>query len=448
MTDTPKGVGDHPAKEQMKDLWQQGFKAKAIVEWLEAEGLPVISQSTIARYGQRNWNEKVTVQVEETSVESLSQTIDKLQETLGFVNKVAFSTKKYQGWDKVDGVSIPAEKESTSQVIEIIPQIKLPLEPAEIAPISINILSSDLGKKPKGWSLGVHVPDMQIGYHRDADGNLTTSHDESAIDVFHQIMGDLNESCGIDLVVNAGDNLDFPEFSTHRSAPGFLQNTQLTIDRAGTEGATQRALAPDAEIIWLEGNHEYRFIKEITDKLPNLLGLSRAGHRVPVLSLSNLLRFDEYDIDYRDSYPDAHYWANDYLRFEHGSAVSGTPGGTSAKHLSAAANSSLFGHIHRQELVWSRKQTATSSRPYFAGSPGTLARIDGSLPSSRTGIKATGRQTKRKGTENWHQGIIVFLYEKEGEQRALPESVFIDNGYTIFRGKEYKATKDENGKSL
>ncbi len=53
----PRGVADHPNKAEMQTMWEEGKKAKEIYDWLVAEGLPVIKQETLARYGQRNWND-------------------------------------------------------------------------------------------------------------------------------------------------------------------------------------------------------------------------------------------------------------------------------------------------------------------------------------------------------------------------------------------------------
>jgi predicted phosphodiesterase len=446
MTDHPKGVADHPAKNQMEEIWRSGGRAKDIISFLEENSLPLVKESTVARYGQRFWNEKIKISSEASATE-IAETLQEIEEAgIASVVKMGFTKKKFPGWEKIDGQNVQVEKESTSWNVDLVPVPTLP-EKASVGDFRISVKGVKRLSKPSGWSLGVVIPDPQIGYHRDTDSVLTTTHDESALDVAHQITAYLNSSYGIDLTVILGDNHDFSAFSTHRTAPGYTINTQLEIDRFGTEVALQRQLAPDAEIIVLSGNHDDRLNKAILDKIPGLSGISKSNSRDPVLSIANLCRFDEYNITSIESYPDGEYWANDYLRFEHGHIASSTPGSTAAKYLADARVSTIFGHTHRQELVYSRIRERSGSRPIFAGSPGTTARIDGVLPSYSTGITSSGKQAAQK-TEKWQQGIFVVWYQTGGDQKAVVEPVLIEDGAAFYAGSIYESTVDKNGEKL
>lgn len=452
MSNPPKGVADHPAKEEMEKIWRSGGKAKDIVEYLEENGLPVIAQRTIARYGQRYWSEKITLSTEVTSPDQLGDFVSSVESAqLGKIAKISFSKKKYPGWEKIDGQNIQVEKESIAQTIDIVPTTEATepvytLDRAQLAPINVKHKKKDK-EKPTGWDLGFVIPDPQIGFHRDVDGNFTTTHDEAAIDVMHQIQLDYETDHGIDLIVMLGDNMDFSAFSTHRSAPGYVVNTQLEIDRLGTEVAVQRTIAQDAEIIAFNGNHDDRMNKQIIDKIPGLHGIAKANTREPVLSVANLCRFDEYNITSIDTYPDGEYWANDYLRFEHGSLVSSTPGATAAKYLNGSRVSTVYGHIHRHELVFSRILGRNSNRTIFAGSPGCLSRRDGVLPSSTTGISPKGKQAGLKG-EKWHHAVWVIWFERGGEQRAIPVPIMIEDGMAIHNGRIYTSNVTPNGEKI
>jgi hypothetical protein len=442
----PKGVSDHPAKDQMEEIWRAGGRAKQIVEFLEANGFPVIKESTIARYGQRFWNEKIRI-VSDASTDEITSVISDIESAgVAHVTKMGYTKKSFPGWEKIDGENVQVEKESSAWNIELVPAPPKP-EKATIAPIKITGRTRSKQKKPDGWKLGITIPDPQIGYHRDVDGNLTTTHDESALDVAHQISVYLENTYGIDLTVILGDNHDFSAFSSHRSAPGYTINTQLEIDRFGTEVALQREIAPNAEIVVLSGNHDDRLNKAVIDKIPALAGISKANSREPVLSIANLCRFDEYNIVSIEAYPDGEYWANDYLRFEHGSIVSGAPGATSAKYLSDAKVSTIFGHTHRQELVYGRVRGRDGSRPIFAGTPGTTARIDGVLPSGQTGITSAGKQSGKK-TEKWQQGIFVVWFQDGGDQKAVVEPVLIEEGTAFYAGQIFSSTVSKNGEQL
>jgi len=83
----------------------------------------------------------------------------------------------------------------------------------------------------------------------------------------------------------------------------------------------------------------------------------------------------------------------------------------------------------------------------FAGSPGCLCRIDGTVPSAKTGIRSDGTQGSSRA-ENWHQGMSVFWYETSGRQHSWVEPVEIEDGKAFFRGVTFTATVDENGASL
>jgi|JI10StandDraft_1071094.scaffolds.fasta_scaffold11810_6 hypothetical protein len=441
----PKGVADHPAKDQMEAIWRDGGRAKEIIAYLEEAGLPVVKEQTLARYGQRYWSEKIKLTTDGHNIDALDQLLDQIEEAeLGTITKIGISRKRYPGWEKEDGISIPVEKESISQSVEVVPNRFRTPNKADIGNITVNLVKEKRETKSTGLKLAYVIPDEQIGYHVGRDGEHTTTHDEAAISVAHQILGYAEQRFGVDLVVNLGDNLDLPGFSTHRSAPGFTgpAATQLAVDRYGTEVATQRKLAPDAQIVAFNGNHENRLNNTIVDKLPALHGISKANDRTPLLSVANLCRFDEFGIESIDTYPDGVFWANDYLKFVHGHTASSVLGATSAKMLGTNRVSTVFGHIHRQELLRSRVEDSRRGRQIFAGSPGCLCRIDGVLPSGQTGIRSNGGQAGIK-QERWQHGVFLIWYNDEGF--ASPEPVFIDNGYAVYDGKEFIATVTPNG---
>src|SRR5690606_6039783 len=160
------------------------------------------------------------------------------------------------------------------------------------------------------------LPDMQIGYWRDKDGELQPTHDETAIDVALAVTKAAKPS----LVVMVGDNLDLPEFGKYRLSPAFQQTTQAAIDRATLLCAQVRAAAPDARIVWLAGNHEERMPNYILDNARAAFGLRRGDtpDSWPVLSVPFLCRMDEQDIEYMPGYPASHVWITPRLRVIHG----------------------------------------------------------------------------------------------------------------------------------
>lgn len=280
----------------------------------------------------------------------------------------------------------------------------------------------------------VVLPDMQIGYYRDREEELVPTHDEDAITVSLSIIRAAKPTS----VVLVGDNLDLPELSSYRLSPAYQRTTQATIDRAGLLCAQLRDAAPDAEIVWLAGNHEERMPKWLLDNARAAFGLRRAGDAPdswPIMSVPFLCNMDDYRIDYRPGFPAADYWVNHRLRVIHGHLVkSGTS--TASAYLAREKSSVIFGHTHRLEWAERTRQDHDGPRRILAMSPGCLARVDGVVPSTKQGLDLDGRPLVSH--EDWQQGIAVIGFE-EGDGPFWPELVPIHDGRAMWRGKEYSA---------
>jgi len=441
----PRGVSDHPAKSQMEEIWRNGGRAKQILEFLELNDYPIVEEKTIARYGQRYWTEKVSIKTSTSSdeLESLIQDIESSK--LGTVTKVGVTKKRYPAWDKVNGESVQVEKESLQQTLEIIPNNAPTLERASIAPIKVSIPSKI--KRSKDLSLAMIIPDPQIGAHFDVDGNVTTTHDEGALDLARQLQAFAEAEYGLDFVGNLGDALDLPAFTSHRTSPGYLQSTQYSIDRWATELAAQRAISPDATIVAISGNHENRLNNMLIDKMPHLHGLSRANERNPILSVANLCKYDEIGVIGVEEYPDGEFWINNYLRIKHSVATTSGLGTTAAKALNGALVSTIYGHIHRQELLTSVVKDRSNSRLIYAGSPGCMCRLDGHVPSGQMGITPKGGQAGKK-REQWQHGVFFVWYETKGQENCWIDPVLFHGSKAVYKGVEFTAQLTSNGEKL
>lgn len=443
---TIRGVADHPNKELMQTLWEEGKRASEILDILEEQGLPLVSYSTLARYGQRYWDcaTKFQFTSDNPEMEQLAEVLNSAVE-IGNIRKVAITTKRYPGWEKIDGVNVQVEKEATTHTVEVTPTSHLgpKLVQADIGPFKIKIPKTEKAKKPKGWHLAVSLPDTQTGYFQDPQGELHTIHDEAALDIAYQLLGRLEALYSVDLIVNHGDDLDLAEFSSHRSLGGYKGLLQLNINRYATHLAIEREIAPNATIVQLHGNHEARLEKYLTDKASDLLGITRAFESEPVLALSHLCRYEDYGIETTDPYPHGVYWASPSLRFIHGVA-SGAPGVAATKnHQALQFTSTIFGHDHKQSLACATVDVGSEHKIVYSGSPGCLCRVDGLVPSSHGGIGSTGKPTSR---EKWQQGVFIIWYEPENLQRVHVEPVLINKGHALFRGESFRSTVDPNGR--
>jgi hypothetical protein len=301
-------------------------------------------------------------------------------------------------------------------VIQQGPPIKLP-----VAKVS--------KEKASDWKEAVILPDMQIGFYNSIDNVLQPTHDPVAIDCAIDLVASVKPS----KVVMHGDNLDLPELGKYRLSPAFQRTTQAAIDYATQMVARLRAAAPDAEIIWLAGNHEERLVNYILDNASAAFGLKRGNKpdEWPVLSVPYLCRFDDFKIKYIPGYPAGYYWINEKLKIIHGTRVKSN-GSTAHMYLSNEKTSVLYGHIHRREWAELTRDDYDGPKTILAASAGCLARCDGAVPSTKGGIDLDGRPMTV--TENWQQGLAVVTY-KDGDEPFHLEMIPIRDGSMFYRGK-------------
>jgi len=283
----------------------------------------------------------------------------------------------------------------------------------------------------EGYKVAVILPDMQIGYYRNADGSLEPTHDEEALSISMAIIKKLNP----DRIIMVGDNLDFPEFGKYRLSPAYAITTQASIDRATTLCAELRAVAPNAVIDWISGNHEERLVNFILDNAKVSFGLRRGNtpDSWPCLSVPYLCRFNDYGVNYVAGYPAGQVWINQRLKVIHGNKVRSN-GSTAHAYLNDSKVSVIYGHIHRREWAERSREDWDGAKTIMAASPGTLARCDGAVPSTKGGMDLDGRPMTI--VEDWQQGLAIVSYE-DGEGAFWYEQIPIHNKTAFFRGKVY-----------
>ena len=273
----------------------------------------------------------------------------------------------------------------------------------------------------------VIFPDQQIPYH-----------DVKAVDIAMQILRDVNPS----QVINLGDLIDFPSFSRFEQEIRFQNTTQMAIDLAHQHLAQQRAAAPNAKIVVLEGNHDRRLQKSVTQYHMDLFKLRRgnAPESWPVLSLPFLLCLDELDIKYISGYPAGEYYIQDYIKCIHGRRT-GQRGTVAKRVVDDERVTTITGHTHRFEMVGKSTNTRDGKKDNFAMTLGCLCRTDGTVPSTNSSTDHDGEPVLRH--EDWQQMIGIMHWDKSG----LPfefHPVFIwelKNGQkqALYNGVKYTA---------
>jgi len=281
----------------------------------------------------------------------------------------------------------------------------------------------------------VVLPDTQIGYRFFIDDQtFDPFHDEAAMDVALQVVAEVKP----DRVIFLGDFLDLPAFGRYEQEQAFAATTQKSVDRGHRYLASIRAVAPDAEIDVLEGNHDRRLQNMIVNNAKAAFGLRQAMDVSgwPVLSVPFLCNFADLEVNYAEGYPAGQLWINNNLRVIHGTKVRSNAS-TAAAVVHDDDVSTIFGHIHRVETQYLTRSNRSGGRTLVAHTPGCLCRIDGAVPSVKGSTDLLGRAVE--SFENWQQGLSVIHYE-EGDGGFAIESLFIDTfrGHKIrYNGKIY-----------
>lgn len=256
------------------------------------------------------------------------------------------------------------------------------------------------------------VPDVQIGFRGE-----TEFHDETVIGLGMAALREVQP----DEVILIGDTIDAPSLSRWPQDRAWVGSVQRGIDRTHSLLAQLRSNAPDAQIHYLEGNHELRLTDYIKKNAAELLGLRRASaeRELGVLTMQHLLRTQELDVNYHAGYPNADLWLEDNLRAAHG-VHTRRSGETARKYVNESEVSTVFGHSHRIEYAERTVPTRNGHKTVKAASFGTWSKITGEVPHGRQSFDETGDHVPR--AMNWQQsaGGIVQHNPENHHMEVIP----------------------------
>lgn len=143
--------------------------------------------------------------------------------------------------------------------------------------------------------------DLGHKYSRDTRGKIHTMvvasdlHDEEVDPFFMRVLLAAIRMVNPDTVCLAGDILDLPEFGRFSIDPrewdvaGRIKFAQDNILRPVREAA------PDAQIDYVEGNHEFRLLRHLADQTP---ALKAVLSDLLGLSVSKIFGLDEFEMNY------------------------------------------------------------------------------------------------------------------------------------------------------
>lgn len=308
------------------------------------------------------------------------------------------------------------------------PEPKWPvIRPANPVVIRLN----ELPEKParNGFKMSLKCGDNQIGYRILEDGTVEEFHDQRAMDLVVEVARREQP----DSIVILGDFLDLPSQGRWAQEAAFAKTTQKALDKGHEWLASLRAVAPEAEIVLVEGNHDKRLQMFIETNAVSAFGLRRAQmpKSWPVMSLQNLLRLDELGVIYYDAYPAATHWDNSFVRNIHGTRANAR-GSTTAQYAQELPHISTWsGHSHRCEITY-KTVMGSYGEPIrsFSANPGSLCKTDGTVPGFNSATHSDGSSARI--VEDWQNGLGIMYYNDE---EAWPFVYRIEGGKMIYKGE-------------
>lgn len=326
-------------------------------------------------------------------------------------------------------------RDADADIVRVVPSFYVGtkirrIEPMAFEPVVHPVEVSVSFKKPKqararkdAVRRALVVNDPQVGFRRRLHTNeLTPFHDRRVLDLALQIA----ESEEIDHISFGGDCLDLSEWSgKFTPEPEFFWTTQPAVIEWAWWLAQFRGARENAEMKALEGNHDARLGLLIVANMRQAYRLKPVDELAlpPSLSVPRLLALHQLQVEYVGGYPDNGYWLNRNVFISHGDVVRSAPGATANEISKRQAFTTIFGHIHRRELVARRMKLNEGDLIYSAFCPGCACHIDGRLPGSSS-------------TQQWQQGIAVIEYT-ENDETIIPIS--IQDGRMMYNGRMWQA---------
>jgi len=354
----------------------------------------------------------------------------KLEEALkeGPVSKATFTSGSHEGYIKNADNEIEYTKPLEAHQVRF--QVEFDNEPKWV-PVnrveSVKLVKGEKARNPEGVEKAFIFSDIQIPFH-----------DKEALQVALDVLRDVKP----DRVVFIGDLLDLSAWSKYEQQPEWATATQDAIIEAHQLLATVRKLLPSADIQVIEANHELRMPKTLLRNAMAAYGLRRADQPegFPVMSVPYLCAFDTLDVKWVPGYPANRVYLAPELQIIHGTTSGKGNAGRTAR---SQKTSTIYGHDHRLAMDVETINTYDGGEQIFSYGVGCLCRIDGHVPSVKSGRKLDG--TPVRNLENWSQGFLIATYIPDGgpfhvEQIAINT---LHDYQTMFRGKIYGSQRSE-----
>jgi hypothetical protein len=276
-----------------------------------------------------------------------------------------------------------------------------------LAPIVLKISSPSFNKPDMDNPASVHFGDLHLPYHSP-----------KALNLLYQVLDLVNPY----LVVDHGDTLDCHAISKYQKNPKERTPLNAELEMAARHHATVHTLTPDAEHLWLLGNHEDRLRRLIWGMADD----RAAGEVLTLPTVTHALKWENLvgvgDLGWEIlEYPE-HKLIHNRLILKHGDVIRHGSGSSARSEYAKYRKSGMSGHSHRIGYFGQRD---------YNGTHGWWE------------IGMLGKVEQRYVTwADWHQGFCVVTWSKDRRKFAVEQCHVLD-GKCFFRGN--RLTGDAKG---
>lgn len=211
-------------------------------------------------------------------------------------------------------------------------------------------------------------------------------------------------------VIVLGDFADFYTVSSHSKDPTRSNQLDEEIAAVNVELRRLEKVTPGAKRVFIEGNHEFRLIRYLQDKAPELASL---------LSVPKLFKLHEHGwkhIPYRKSFKMGS------MRFTHDVGPSGKH--AAAKSMDAMGHNVVIGHCHRIEMVVQGTLEGDRHVGVSFGWLGDLNEID--------------YMHKDKVSKDWALGLGLGYFDTETQFTTLTVVPVLPGYHCVVHGRKFE----------
>ena len=185
-----------------------------------------------------------------------------------------------------------------------------------------------------------------------------------------------------------------------------------------------RELCPNARIVWIFGNHEYRLQRYVEENASALAGVRKPGGKEEILSLMDITRVRELGVEVVYSGLIESYTTYGGLLVGHFYRVNAKSAYTARNLLQKKHQSLVQPHVHR---VGAHYKTRLDGKVLVAVEQGCLCQLNPHYMQN----------------PNWQHGFVV-IHKKKNSDRFYLQPIHIVDGAFLFGGKRFGRPSHNN----